>query len=264
MNNTNEPRILCLDIENFPCETWSWGLGEQYITLDFLKRDWSICAWAAHWVGTPDNQTIYMDNRGRKDVFDDKRLVKEVIKLMNQADIVIGQNVKKFDIRKIASRADFHKLPPFSSPKITDILTEERAVFGHTSHKLAYKTERNEKYKKLDHKEYPGFELWKACMRDETKAWKAMETYCKYDVLSTEERYMNVRGWIKTQNLASYYNDLKLRCHCGSLNVKPYEVRRLASGHFQGYKCSDCGKRLQSKANLMLLDKKKSLLKDWK
>ena len=166
-------KILHLDIENFPCEVWAWELGEQHVSLDFLKRDWNICAWAAKWHG--DDKVTYMDNRSRRDVYDDKRLVKGLIRLINEADIVIGQNVQHFDLRKLATRADFHKLKPFKPVKVVDILTEERRVFAHTSHKLAYKTERNAKYRKLRHEKYPGFDLWEACMNDKPDAWKSME-----------------------------------------------------------------------------------------
>ena len=155
----NPLRILCLDIETFPLEVYSWVLGEVHIPLDFLKTDWTVCAFAAHWYGDPADKIIYLDNRGRKDLRNDKKLVKiELVKLMNEADVIIGQNVKNFDIRKLAARAVFHKLPPFRPVKITDILTEERRVFAFTSHKLAYKTELiNERYKKLKHSKFPGF-----------------------------------------------------------------------------------------------------------
>ena len=255
----NTLKVLCLDIETFPCEVWSWGLGEQHIPLDFLKRDWTVCAWAAHWVGTPEDQVIYMDNRGRRDIYDDKHLVKELIKLMNQADVIIGQNVEHFDIRKLAARASFHKLPPFRPVKITDILREERRVFAFTSHKLAYKTEMNEKYRKLDHKDYPGFDLWKACMRDELKAWKSMEIYCKHDVLSTEERYIDVSGWIRTHHLGPI--DGKMRCKCGSQRLEKRGYAFTDTGKFQIYYCTECHKWPRSPINLLTKEEKQARLR---
>lgn len=242
-------RTLCLDIENFPCEVWSWGLGEQHIPLEFLKRDWTVCAWAAHWVGEPASKAIYMDNRGRRDVYDDKHLIKELVKLMNKADVIIGQNVQNFDIRKLAARASFHKLPPFRPVKITDILTEERRVFAFTSHKLAYKTGMNTTYKKLEHKEFPGFDLWKACMKNEPKAWRAMEEYCVHDVLSTEERYIDVRGWIRTHSMGP--QDGIMRCKCGSTNIEKRGFAYTDAGKYQIYSCKDCKKWPRGVTNLL-------------
>lgn len=256
----SEYKVLCLDIENFPCEVWSWGLGEQHHTLDFLKKDWSICAFGAHWVGEPENKAIYMDNRGRRDVYDDKRLVKSVIKLINQADIIIGQNVEHFDLKKIASRADFHDMEPFRPSKITDILTEERKVFAHTSHKLAYKTERNKKYRKLVHAEYPGFELWKACMRDDKHAWEVMQKYCTYDVLSTEERYLKVAPWIRTHHMGPV--DGVLRCRCGSTELERRGYAYTDTTKKRKYQCRSCHKWTISAVNEMTKQQKQARLRE--
>lgn len=255
-----EPRILCLDIENFPCEVWSWGLGEQHLSLDFLKRDFSICAWGAHWVGEPARKVMYMDNRNTRDIYDDKKLVQELAKLMNEADVIIGQNVKNFDIRKLAARASFHKLPPFRPVKITDILTEERRVFAFTSHKLAFKTAMNEKYKKLKHEKYPGFELWKECMEDNLDAWKEMERYCINDVLSTEERYLEIRGWIRTH--ATGPADGVIRCKCGSINLVKEGYAMTDAGKFQIYHCADCKKWPRSPINLLTKQQKQARLRE--
>lgn len=257
---TNQLKALCLDIENFPCEVYSWGLGDVHIPLEFLKRDWTVCAWAAHWVGTPPDEVIYMDNRGRRDIHDDKQLIKSLVALMNQADIIIGQNVQSFDIRKLAARASFHKLPPFRPVKITDILKEERRVFAFTSHKLAYKTEMNEVYKKLKHENYPGFSLWKACMADATDAWKEMELYCKHDVLSAEERYTNVCGWIRTHALGPI--DGILRCRCGSTNLIRKGLEYTDGGKFQRYFCRDCYKWPRSPINLMTKEQRQTRLRE--
>jgi hypothetical protein len=256
----NQLRVLCLDIETTPCEVYSWGLGEQHHTLDFLKRDYTICAWAAHWVGKPADEVMYEDTRGQRDIFNDKRIVKNLIKLINKADVIIGQNVKSFDIRKVAARADFHKLPPFRPVPVTDILTEERRVFALTSHKLAHKTQRNKTYKKLEHKEYPGFGLWLGVMADDLKAWKSMEEYCKYDVLSTEERYLSVRGWIRTYALGPA--DGVTRCKCGSTNLKRKGYAMTDAGKFQIFLCRDCKKWPRSSINLLTKGQKSARLRE--
>jgi len=255
---TNQLKILCLDIENFPCLVYSWELGEVRLPLDFLKRDWTICAWAAKWM---DNDKIfYMDNRGRRNVYNDKKLVKGLIKLINQADVVIGQNINHFDLRKVAARATFHKMKPFKPVKVIDILTEERRVFAFTSHKLAYKTRMNKNYQKLDHKEFPGFDLWEGCMENKLSAWKAMAEYCIHDVLSTAEHYNDIKGWIRTPHAT--VADGKTRCKCGSTNLKPKGFARTDAGKFQIYQCRDCGKWPRSPINLLTKGQKSVRLRE--
>lgn len=258
----SKPKILVFDIETAPITAYTWGIYDQNIGLNQIKDDWYILSWGAKWYGDPANKVMYQDNSKAKDIRNDKSLVKGLWKLLDEAEIVITQNGDKFDIKKFNARAAAHGLPPVGSFKSTDTLKESKKVFSFTSHKLEYMTNLlNKKYKKLKHEEYPGFDLWKAILEGDKRAWVVMKKYCIHDVLATEELYQNIQGWIKTQNLASYYADTKLRCHCGSLNIKPYEVRRLASGHFQGYKCQDCGKRLQGKTNLLSVEKRKSLLR---
>lgn len=254
-------KVLCLDIESFPLEVYSWELGEVRLSLDMLKKDWSVCAWAAYWIGDPAEKIIYRDNRGRRDLRNDKHLIKELVKLMNEADVIIGQNVAHFDLRKLAARAVFHKLPPFRPVKVTDILTEERRVFAFTSHKLAYKTEMiNERYKKLKHEKYPGFDLWKACMADKRDAWVEMETYCKYDVLSTAEHYGLVRGWIRTHALGPA--DGVTRCKCGSTDLESRGFANTDAGKFRIYRCRSCQKWPRSPINLLTKHQRSARLRE--
>jgi DNA polymerase elongation subunit (family B) len=250
-------KILFLDIENFPCLVYSWGLNDQFIPLDFLVRDWTICAWAAKWADS--DEVFYMDNRSKRDIYEDKALVKGLIKLINEADIIIGQNVRSFDMRKIAARAEFHGLPPFKPAKITDILTEERHVFALTSHKLAYKTERNKKYKKLKHEKYPGFDLWKACMAKKADGWREMEVYCKHDVLSTEERYNTVKGWIRIQHQGPA--DGIDRCKCGSANLEKRGYAYTEAGKYQIYLCHGCGRWPRSAHNVLTKEQRAGQLR---
>lgn len=254
------PRILTLDIETSPMLVYTWGLFEQNIGLNQIKTDWHILAWAAKWVGS--DKVYYMDNRNAKDVTDDKKILEELIKLMNDADIIVTQNGDKFDFKKIRARAVLNGLPPIRPIRSTDIYKEGKKVFGFTSHKLAYITENiNRKYKKLDHKNYPGFELWKAVLAGDKRAWKEMETYTKHDVLSTEETYLAIQGWIKTPNTGVYLKDLDPLCNCSNTRLVKKGFAYTDSGKYQVYHCLNCGKWPRSKVNLLSKDKKRGLLK---
>lgn len=261
----NKIKILVFDLETAPITAYTWGIYDQHIGLNQIKADWFILSWAAKWYGEPASKTMYMDGSKLQDPSNDKKLVEGLWNLLDQADIVITQNGDKFDIKKFNARAIIHKLPPVGGFRSTDVMKESKKVFGFTSQSLEYTSNvLNTKYKKLKHAKFPGMELWTEILKGNRAAWKEMRVYCTHDVLATEEKYQRIQGWIKTQNLASYYEDCKLRCFCGSRNLSAKEVRRLASGHFQGYICLDCGKRLQSKYNLLSKIKKRSLLKEGK
>lgn len=260
--NNKKPRILCWDIETSPMVTYTFELYDQNIRLDQIKEDWTILAWGAKWLGDPESKTMYMDTHNNKDVKDDKKIVQALIKLLEQADICITHNGDKFDIKRVNTRALLNGLPPIKMPQSTDTYKESKKVFDLTSNSLAYASEKiNKKYKKLTHPNYPGISLWKAVLAGDHKAWVEMKKYCIHDVFATEEYFIAIRGWIKTQNMACYFDDIKVRCFCGSTNLVKDGPVYIKEGKFQGYICKDCGKRPRGKANLLSKEKRKRLLK---
>lgn len=262
MNHLTKPKILTLDIETAPITAYVWGLREQNVGLNQIKSDWHLIAWAAKWFDEPASKVVYMDNSKSKNIQDDKALVKGLATLINQADVIITQNGDAFDIKKLNARAAIHRLPPIRPCRSVDILKEGRKVFKFTSHKLEYITEAlNDKYKKLKHEEYPGFELWSAILKGDKHAWAVMKKYCIHDVLATEESYQKIQGWIKTQNVASYVDDSTLRCQCGSKSLRSRGFLFTTAGKYQRYQCKECSKWLKSATNLLTTEKKRSLLR---
>jgi len=261
----SQPNIWVFDIETAPITAYTWGLYDQNLGLNQIKTDWHLLAWAAKKYGDPATKTVYMDNSKKDNIQDDYSLVLGLWKILNDADIVIAQNGDKFDIKKFNARAAIHGLQPINGLRSTDTLKESKKVFSFTSHSLEYMSQAlNTKYKKLKHDKYPGFELWKAILSGDKKAWAEMKTYCVHDVLATEELYSKIQGWIKTQNLACYFDDARVRCRCGSTNVYKKGFVYTDAGKFQGYKCKDCGKRPKGRVNLFSSEKRKNLLKEGK
>jgi DNA polymerase elongation subunit (family B) len=261
----SKPKILVFDIETSPITAYTWGLHDQNIALNQIKKDWQIIAWAAKWYGDPESKVIYRDNRRAKDLADDKSLVRGLAALLNKADIVITQNGEQFDIKKLNARAAINGLPPIKPVVGDDLLKQSRKVFRFTSHKLEYMAEQlNTKYKKLKHDKFPGFELWSAILAGDRRAWDEMKTYCIHDVLATEELHKKLSGWIKTQNLGCYTEDGLMRCKCGSTRLRRKGYARTEAGKYQIYLCLDCGKWPRGPKNLFKRGKRQRLLRDWR
>lgn len=258
-------KTLIFDIETSPLVSYTWGLFDQNIGLNQLKEDWYLLAWAAKWLDDPASKTMYMDNRGSKDIRGDKRLVEKLAALINEADVIITQNGESFDVKKLNARAVINGLPPIKRCASTDILKEGKKVFKFTSHKLEYVTEKlNKKYKKLKHNEYPGFELWSAILKGDKKAWDVMKKYTIHDVLSTEETYRIIQGWICTQSRAALAEDGLIRCKCGSDKLEKRGFARTDSGKFQSYHCLSCGKWPRGAVNLLTSKQRKNMLRERK
>lgn len=258
----SEPRILVLDIETAPLESYTWGIWEQNVGLDQIKTEWSILAFAAKWVGK--RGVIYKDTSGRgaKHVRDDKKLVGEIWSLLDQADIVVAQNGVRFDVKKINSRLVMHGLGPYSPIRVVDTLNVAKKHFAFTSNKLEWQSKHLTDSPKSKHKKFPGFELWLECLADNPAAWAEMEKYNKQDVVATEKLYITQRPWIAQHpNLGTYSDRAQASCpKCDSTNLQARGYTVMQQGKYQRYQCQACGGWSRGKQMLIPLKTRREKL----
>ena len=251
------PKILLIDIETAPILSYVWGLFDQTVGLSQIKSDWHILSWSEKWLGDSPSKIIYKDQRNAKNVEDDSEMLKGIWNLLDEADVVVGQNVKKFDIKKLNARFVLNGFKPPSSFKIIDTYQIAKAKFGFTSNKLEYMTELLcKKYKKSKNS---GFSLWTGCLAGDLKSWREMEYYNKMDVLSLEELYIKIRPWDSSFNPNLYTDNIELTCNCGSTKYAKNGFAYTSVGKFQRHSCSSCGAEVKSRENLFSLEKRKSL-----
>jgi DNA polymerase elongation subunit (family B) len=256
-----KPKILIFDVETAPILGYVWNLFDQNIALNQIKSDWHLLSWSAKWLG--EKKVMYMDQRGAKDVSDDRKILAKLWELLDEADVVLTQNGKKFDVRKVNARFILQGFRPPSPYRHIDTLQLAKKHFGFTSNKLAYMSEKLcTKFKKSEHKKFPGFELWKACLAGNIQAWKEMEHYNKQDVLSLEELYLKLAPWGTGGVDLSVHDDLQAPiCNCGSIRLQSRGYAFSSVGKFKKYQCQECGAWMQSKHNLLPKNKRKTLYK---
>jgi DNA polymerase elongation subunit (family B) len=259
----SKAKILVLDIETAPLLSYHWGLFDQNIALNQIKREWHLLSFAAKWLNEP--KMFYADQRNVKNIENDKVLCEKLWVLMDSADIIIGQNIKAFDVKKINARFLHHGMKPPSSYKMIDTLTIAKKNFAFTSNKLAFMSNAfNKKYKKLDHSKFSGFSLWSECLKGNKKAFIEMEKYNKYDVLSTEELYKTLAPWDKSApNLDVYHDEnINVCSSCGSKKFRTASVFSYTSTTKRKLiVCVDCGKSKVVGPNLLSNEKRDSLKK---
>ncbi len=229
------PKRLFIDIETKPMIVYCWGLYEQNISEDMIVSDWDIMSFAAKWEGS--DKVIQYDRRNDKN---DKKLVQKIWDLLDEADIVCGQNSIKFDIKKINARFYFWGLKPPSGYRQIDTKLLAKKNFAFTSNGLAFFSRMNQKYKKLTHSKYPGFSLWKKCIEGDEAAWDTMKEYNIHDVLATEEVYQQLRPWGTGINDGAYFDGQAL-CACGGLTWKRNGYTYTNVGRYQRWRCTECG-----------------------
>lgn len=254
----NGPRILAIDIETSPLLSYTWGLWDQNVALNQIKEDWSVLSYAAKWVG--DSKVFYEDSSKQKNLRDDSKLLKGIWELLDEADIVLSQNGKKFDVKKLNSRFIMHGMQPPSSFKQIDTLQLAKKNFAMTSNKLEYLTEKLcTKYKKLKHSKFPGFELWSECLKGNSSAWAEMKKYNIHDILSLEELYTKLAPWGTGINFAHYTDTDEHVCSCGSTSFRNKGYAYTQVSKFRRLKCTKCGSEVRGRENLFDSEKRKSL-----
>lgn len=253
--------ILIFDIELAPMELYGWALFDQNFGLNQIKKDWYVLSWAAKWLGSPEEEVMYADQRNEPDISNDYGIISQIWQLLDEADIVITQNGIKFDAKKLNARFILNGFPEPSSYRHIDTLRIAKKKFAFTSNKLEYMTDKLcTKYKKLKHNDFVGFELWAECLKNNPLAWTSMEKYNRYDVLSTEELYLILRPWDKTINF-NVYHDGGYQCSCGSIDLIWSGYDYSNSSKKERYTCNQCGQGHTAKENLLSKEKRQSLMK---
>jgi hypothetical protein len=154
-------------------------------------------------LGSPVSEVFYWDQSKEPNMRDDKKLLKRLWKLLDEADIVITQNGKSFDEKKANARFIINGLPPPKPFKHIDTKQLAKKRFCFTSNKLEYLAEAlGVPFKKLKLKEFPGMELWTECLKRNKRAWAEMKLYNIADVLplkaSIRDLLLGVWGSIST------------------------------------------------------------------
>ena len=258
-----QPKVLILDIETAPLLGYVWSLWNNDLGLNQVKEDWCVLSWAAKWLGAPEDEVIYRDQRDKADMEDDSEILGELWHLLDECDILITQNGIKFDSKKLNSRFIIHGFEPPSTYKQIDTLVIAKKNFAFTSNKLAYMTDKLcTKYKKLDHGKFAGMNLWTECLKGNMEAWEEMELYNKYDILSLEELYLKMAPWDRTINFNLYHDEIDYICKCGSQEFRKSGFHYTAAGKYQKYKCKSCGHESRDTENLLSKAKRKGMRRE--
>lgn len=249
------PRILVYDIETAPIMAQMWSMWQQGFGLNQIDSDWFIMSFAAKWLG--EDEVFYFDQSQAKNMEDDYEVLEQLWHLLNQADIVIGQNVRKFDTKKVNARFILNGLPKPSTYRQIDTMEIAKQQFAFTSNKLEYMTDKLcVNTKKSKHAKFPGHMLWSECLKGNQEAWQEMKEYNIDDILGTEELYNILCSWDnKLPNFDVYVDEVL------DMSVwKKDGFHYTNLGKYQRYRNIETGQQRRSRVNLLTKEKRQSLL----
>lgn len=247
---------ILIDIETAPTSAFVWGMWKQNINHDMIiERGYIMCG-TVKILG--EDEIYYYDNRFENDY----EVTANLIKWLDKADVVIAHNARKFDVPLIRARALVHNIKPPSPYKILDTLAVARKEFRFSRNTLKNLAEELKCSPKDTHKKFPGFLLWKECMKDNEDAWDEMKLYNIEDVLVLEEVYLKLRPWdSRHPNIAVDDDEELMRCpKCNSSNVSKRGFFTTNVGKYQRYKCNSCHGWSSDRRGVSTVEKRKSLL----
>lgn len=235
-----EPKILIYDIEVTPILGYTYGLWKTNVIK--VEKEPYLMSFAYKWYDKKRTKCLTLADMDtyKVDPENDYLLVKELWKLLDEADVVITHNGNRFDNKVANAFFIRHKLNPPSPYKQLDTLQIAKSTARFSSNSLNNLGELLGIGKKTN--ETHG-SLWRKCIDGDLDAWKKMAKYNIQDVDLSCKLYDILRPYAKTHvNLARLANKPDACPYCleeGSLIRQGY--RTTQRGKFQKYSCKKCG-----------------------
>ena len=206
-----KPKRLFYDIETSYNIVKSWRIGFNInLNMEDIIQERAIITIAYKWEGEED-VTVLSWNKGC-----DKKIIEDFVKVMSEADELVGHNVDRYDTKFIMARALKHNISVLPKYQSTDTLKLAKKHFMLNSNKLDYIAQ----YLGIGHKtKHRGLSMWDdIILRNDSKALEEMIEYNVQDVFLTEQVYHKLMEYsLPKVNHASKQTGDKHTCpQCGS------------------------------------------------
>ena len=235
-------KILLFDIETAPMEVFVWGLRHNdYISPESIIKDYSILCWSAKWLFSDEvygEKVTSQQAQNRQD----KSILQTMWRLLDEADVVVVQNGKKFDIPKLNTRFLKAGYPPPMYYQVIDTKEVMSRYFGFSSNKIDYANQ----FLGIEGKSEMEYEDWIKCVSGGEAAMDSLEkmlSYNKDDVQIMEELYLKLRPWIPSHANLGIYADVDKDCcpNCQSIELKWSGQYSTPLGRYEAFRCRSCG-----------------------
>jgi DNA polymerase elongation subunit (family B) len=237
-------KILDIDIETAPHTVHVWGLFKQNIAINQIMDTGRVLCFAWRWRGEPGGVQFISELEGRS------KMLTKAHMLLDQADIVVTYNGKKFDIPTLNKEFLEAGMGPPSPYKQVDLYRTARSQFRFASNKMDHLAKELGIKTKVRHS---GHDLWVRCMAGDKKAWAKMERYNKRDVLILDKLYTKLLPWITNHpNVALYTtptSDKPVCPNCGSTKLISRGHAYTKSFAYRRYSCNNCSTWSRGRTN---------------
>jgi hypothetical protein len=236
--SSGKPRILFLDIERVR----GWAKVPVWDLSDYKHRrihasnveEWprTVCA-AWRWGGTKKVEFAAEWGRGGRKAF-----LRRVWDAYDEADIVVGHNLRPFDTKKLRTEWLLLGMKPPSPWQTVDTLADARSIFGFEYNTLASLTQRLGIPTKTD--KYDPERADRAAAGD-VSAQRQLKRYNCGDVVATEALYYALLPWMSGHPNRGAYSGISSCPKCGSTKLQSRGKARCTTRTYQRFQCQACG-----------------------
>lgn len=242
-------KLLYYDFETSTLDvlqrTYSLKNYTKYFSHKNIVRDWTIfsCAWS--YIG--DNR-VHCVSIKPSDPLNDEGVIRHMHTVLSDADILIGHNSDRFDIKKFNARAMYYGLPPIirKPSETVDTLKVARKAGGFTSNSLDYLCKYlgipQEKMKSPD---------WDKVLEGDAEEIRYMRQYNKGDIicgkelykrlLPADDRHPNVSNLINARDTNGEYVQLCPKCGSPNWINNGHKISANKTKMKQQIYCKACG-----------------------
>lgn len=238
-------KTLYFDIETTLAKSYHWGQWQQNLSVKQQIQESHMLSHAWAW----GDGEVFSSVLTPEEVLnqDDERIVYEIWSLLDNCDVVVAHNGKRFDVKKVNGYFLKYGLPKPSSYKVIDTLEIAKKHFNLPFKSLEYLA----KFLNVELKQDSGgIQTWIDCDRGDPEALATMEFYNRGDVVTLREIHNKLRGWDNNGvNIALYNDNHDTLCtHCGGddISVITDKFAYTPQRKYQLYRCNSCKAVLRS------------------
>lgn len=247
-------KILFLDLETSPHTVFTWGLWNINVAINQVISTSRVMCFSAQWLGDKGKPMFFSEwGNGHKN------MIRQLHKLLCEADAVCGYNINKFDIPVANKEFLIYDLGVPDPYHNIDLYQVVKKNFRFASNKLDHVCQELDLGKKVSHE---GFTLWVKCMEGDTEAQQKMQEYNTMDVELLPVLYKRLLPYIKQHPNHALYTDTDrpICTNCGSEHVIKKGYEKLQVGIYPRYKCKECGTHMRSRFTVVDKERSKNIL----
>lgn len=236
--------ILFYDIETSLSVSYHWNQWGENLSNKQKIHESHLLSHAWAWGNGEIEGTVLSPEEAKNR--DPERLVLEAWALLDNCDVLVAHNGKKYDVRKVNAYFLQYGLPPPSPYKVVDTLRIAKSKFALPFNSLDYLA----KFLGVEQKiETSGIDLWIKCSQGDNEALRTLLEYNVGDIKTLRDVYEKLIAWDnQAANMAVYNDDSDALCpHCGSDDIKSLEGKfaHTMNRKYHLYRCGNCSATLR-------------------